>query len=107
MKVAIIGTSDKTGIKLVQQSLERGYQEVTVCRHSSIEKLQKFTNCGGFTLMSVPVMSAKEALTKALDGCEAVLAVLITAGRLKATELVMSQTKATAMWVTYRMVRQI
>jgi len=96
MKVAIIGASGKTGIKLVQQSLERGYQTVTVCRHSSIEKLQKFTSYDGFTLMSAPVVSAEETLTKALDGCEAVLAVLITVGRLKATELVVSLTKATA-----------
>lgn len=96
MNVAILGAAGKTGNKLVRQSLERGYKTVAVCRHASVEKLQEFTDRQGFTLIATPVVSAEETLTEALDGCNAVVAVLITVRRLKATELVMSLTKATA-----------
>ncbi len=96
MKVAIIGASGKTGIKLVHESLKRGYEVVAVCRHSSVEKLDEFTDRDGFTVMTAPVVSDEATLTQALAGCDAVVAVLISVRRLKATELVTSLAKATA-----------
>ena len=84
MKVAIIGASGKTGIKLVRDSLKRGYQVVAVCRHSSIEKLDDFTAHDGFTVMTAPVVSDEATLTQALAGCDAVVAMLIAVRRLKA-----------------------
>lgn len=96
MKVAIIGASGKLGIKLVRESLKRGYQAVAVCRHSSVEKLDEFTTREGFTVMTAPVVSDEETLTKALAGCDAVVTVLISVRRLKATELVKSLASASA-----------
>ena len=96
MKVAIIGASGKTGTKLVRESLKRGYGVVALCRHSSVEKLDEFTGHDRFTVMSAPVVSDEAALTQALVGCDAVVAILITVRRLKATELVTSLIKATA-----------
>lgn len=74
MKVAIIGASGKTGIKLVRESLKRGYEVVAVCRHSSVEKLDGFTSRDGFTVMTAPVVSDEATLTRALAGCDAVAA---------------------------------
>ena len=96
MKVAIIGASGKTGTKLVRESLNRGYQVVAVCRHSSVQNLDEFKDCGGFTAMTAPVVSDEAILTKALAGCDAVVAILIAVRLLKATELVTSLAKATA-----------
>ena len=96
MKVAIIGASGKTGNKLVRESLNRGHQVVAVCRHSSVEKLAEFTDRDGFTVLTAPVVSDEAILTKALAGCDAVVAILIAMRRLKATELVTSLAKATA-----------
>jgi putative NADH-flavin reductase len=96
MKVAIIGASGKMGTRLVHESLKRGYQVVAVCRHSSVEKLDKFTDRDGFTVMTASVVSDEATLTQALAGCDAVVAVLISVRRLKATELVTSLAKATA-----------
>ena len=96
MKLAIIGASGKTGTRLVRESLRRGYRAVAVCRHSSVEKLDEFTDRDGFTVMTAPVVSDEAMLTQALAGCDAVVAVLITVRRLKATELVRSLAKATA-----------
>ena len=90
MKVAIIGASGKTGTKLVRESLNRGYQVVAVCRHSSVEKLDEFMERDGFTAMTAPVVSDEAILTKALAGCDAVVAILNAVRRLKATELVTS-----------------
>jgi putative NADH-flavin reductase len=96
MKIAIIGASGKTGTKLVGESLKRGYQVVALCRHSSVEKLDAFTDRDGITVMTAPVVSDAAILTRALAGCDAVAAVLLTVRRLKATELVTSLIKATA-----------
>jgi putative NADH-flavin reductase len=90
MKVAIIGASGKMGTRLVHESLKRGYQVVAVCRHSSVEKLDKFTDRDGFTVMTASVVSDEATLTQALAGCDAAVAVLISVRRLKATELVTS-----------------
>lgn len=96
MKVAIIGAAGKTGTKLVRESLRRGYQVVAVCRQSSVAKLAEFIDREGFTAVTARVVSDEAALTRALAGCNAVVAVLIAVRRLKATELVTSLTRATA-----------
>jgi putative NADH-flavin reductase len=67
-----------------------------VCRHSSVKKLDEFTEQNGFTMVTAPVVSDAATLTQALAGCDAVVAVLISVWRLKATELVKSLAKATA-----------
>ncbi|UCF99559.1 MAG: SDR family oxidoreductase [Spirochaetaceae bacterium] len=95
MKVAIIGASGKTGIKLVRESLKRGYQVVAVCRTSSAERLKGFADNDKCTVVTAPVVSNPDTLTKALTGCDAVVAILISVRRLKATELVRSLAKAT------------
>jgi putative NADH-flavin reductase len=96
MKVAIIGASGKTGARLVRESLRRGYQVVGVCRDSSVGKLDEFTDRDGFTAVTAPVVSDEATLTRALVGCDAVVAVLFSVRRLKATELVTSLAGATA-----------
>lgn len=96
MKIAIIGASGKTGMKLVRTSLERGYQVVAVCRDSSAEKLNEFAGRDGFEVMTPSVVSDEATLTRALAGCDAAVAVLFSVHRLKATELVTSLAKATA-----------
>jgi putative NADH-flavin reductase len=96
MKVAIIGASGKTGTKLARESLRRGWEVVAVCRNSSEGRLDEFVGRDGFAVMTAPVVSDEATLTRALVGCDAVVAVLISVRRLKATELVRSLAKATA-----------
>jgi putative NADH-flavin reductase len=96
MKLAIVGASGKTGTRLVTAALERGHQVVAVCRDASVGKLAAFEGREGFSVVTAPVVSDEAALTRALEGCDAVLAVLISVRRLKATELVMSLAKAAA-----------
>lgn len=94
MKVAIIGASGKTGTKLVRESLKRGYRVEAVCRDSSVEKLNEFIDHDGFAVVTAPEVSDEATLTQALVGCDAVVGVLITVRRLKATKLVTSLAKA-------------
>jgi len=82
MKVAIIGASGKTGTHLVRESLERGYQMVAVCRDASVEKLDEFVDRDGFAVMTAPVISDEATLTQALAGCDAVVAILLSAARV-------------------------
>jgi putative NADH-flavin reductase len=96
MKVAIIGASGKTGIELVRQALDLGYETVGVCRDSSVGKLDGLAGHDGLTLISAPVVSNEAVLKQALAGCSAVVAVPISARRLKATELVTALSKAAA-----------
>ncbi|UCE20424.1 MAG: SDR family oxidoreductase [Gemmatimonadota bacterium] len=96
MKVAIIGASGQTGLKLVRESLRRGHQVVAVCRTSSADRLKEFSDNGGCTVITAPVVSDLATLTQALAGCDAGVAVLISVRRLRATELVRSLAKAAA-----------
>ena len=104
MKVAIIGASGKTGTQLVGESLKRGYQVAAVCRDASVEKLDTFAGRDGFSLMTAPVVSDEATLTRALAGCDAVVAILFAVRRLKATELVTSLASAAAANGVKRMV---
>lgn len=96
MKIAIIGASGKTGSKVVREGLKRGHEVVAVCRDSSADRLDEFAGHDGFTVLTAPVVSDETTLTRALEGCDAVMAVLISVRQLKATELVASLAKATA-----------
>jgi putative NADH-flavin reductase len=96
MKVTIIGASGKTGTKLVRASLARGHQTVAVCRQESARRLDAFTDRNGFSVMTAPVVSDEATLTQAIAGCDAVVALLISVRRLKASELVASLAKAMA-----------
>ncbi len=104
MRVAIIGASGKTGTQLVGASLDRGYQTVAVCRDVSVGKLADFTGRDGFTVIPSPAVSDEPTLTRALAGCDAVVALLIAVRSLKATELVASLAKATAANAVRRLV---
>ena len=96
MKVAIIGASGKTGIELVRQALDHGFETVGVCRDSSVGKLDEFAGRNGLTLIGAPVVSNEAVLRQALAGCGAVVAVPISVRRLKATEFVTALAKAAA-----------
>lgn len=96
MKVAIIGASGKTGTELVREALRRGHQVVAVCRASSADRLQKYSNNAACTVITAPVVSDLPTLTKALVGCDGVVAISISVRQLKATELVMSLAQAAA-----------
>ncbi|MFC1453513.1 NAD(P)-dependent oxidoreductase [Verrucomicrobiota bacterium] len=94
MKIAIIGASGKTGTKLLVEALDRHHEVVAVCRKPSVEKLHDLADSHQVTVVSAPIVSDQEMLTRALAGCHAVLAVPISAGRLKATDLVRSLSAA-------------
>jgi len=96
MKIAIIGAAGKTGMKLVSGSLKRGHRVVAVCRTSSAGRLKAYSDNDGFTLVTAPVVSDAAVLSQALSGCDAVIAILLSVRRLRATELVTSLAKATA-----------
>jgi putative NADH-flavin reductase len=96
MKIAIIGGSGKLGVRLIATGLKRGHQVVAVCRHGSIGKLAAFEGHSSFTRISAAVISDEEVLTRALSGCDGVVAVLISVRQLKATRLVSSLASATA-----------
>jgi putative NADH-flavin reductase len=89
---------------LVRESLKRGHPVVAVCRDSSVEKLDEFTDHDGFTVASAPLISDEATLTRALAGCDAVVAVPIGVRRLKATDLVVALLKATAVNEVKRLV---
>ena len=69
---------------------------VGVCRDTSAASLDEFAGDDRFTLATAPVISDEAALTRALEGCQAVIAVPIAVRKLKASEMVASLVKATA-----------
>jgi len=96
VKVAIVGASGKTGASLVREALSRGHDVVAICRDSSAGKLNEFAGRDGFTAVTPKLVSDGETLTRALVGCDAVVAVLIAVRQLKATDLVKSLVRATS-----------
>lgn len=76
-KLCIVGASGKLGRYMVQHALDRGYEVVGVCREKSIPKLadyaDRITIYGGQT-------NDREVIKKAVEGCDAVLTVLVPWG---------------------------
>lgn len=78
MKVCIVGASGKLGKYMVQHALDRSYEVVGVCREHSVGKLDEFK--GRITV--VPgATNNREAIQKAVAGCDGVLTVLVPWGR--------------------------
>lgn len=76
-KVCIIGASGKLGKYMVQHALDRGYAVVAVCREQSTAKLDEFK---GRIDMVTGATDDREAIRKAVAGCDAVLTVLVPWG---------------------------
>ena len=77
MRVCIVGASGKLGQYMVQQSLDRGYEVVGVCREQSMAKLDQFK--GRITV--VPgATDDRDVIKRAVAGCDAVLTVLVPRG---------------------------
>ena len=104
MNLAIIGACGKLGTELVREALGRGFETVAVCRDGSTGKLGALAGQNGCTVATAPVVSDAAMLTRALAGCDAVAAISISVGRLKATELVDSLVRATGVNGITRMV---
>src|SRR5580765_3371745 len=77
MKVCIVGASGKLGQYMVQQSLDRDYEVVGVCREQSVEKLDAFK--GRITVFP-GATDDREVIERALAGCDGVLVVLVPRG---------------------------
>ena len=77
MKVCIVGASGKLGQYMVQQSLERGYDVVGVCRGQSVQKLDAFK--GRITVIP-GATDDREVIERAVAGCDGVLVVMTPRG---------------------------
>jgi hypothetical protein len=76
-KVCVVGASGKLGQYMVGHALERGYEVVGVCREQSVGKLAGFA--GRITI--VPgATNDPEVIARAVEGCDAVLTVLVPWG---------------------------
>ncbi len=104
MRIAILGASGKTGVHLVREGLRRGHQLNAVFRNASAHKLDEFKDQASLTLFPTKNVSDEATLSKALDGCDAVVTILISVHDLKATELITSLSKATAVHQVTRLV---
>jgi len=77
MKVCIVGASGKLGQYMVQQSLDRGYEVVGVCREQSVQKLDAFK--GRITVIP-GATDDREVIERAVAGCDGVLVVMTPRG---------------------------
>src|SRR5690349_11341892 len=77
MRVCIVGASGKLGQYMVQQSLDRGYEVVGVCREQSVGKLDAFK--GRITVIP-GATNDREVIKRAVAGCDGVLVVLAPMG---------------------------
>lgn len=76
-RVCIVGASGKLGQYLVQHCLDRGYEVVGVCREQGVPKLAPYAG----RIEVVPGASDdREAIARAVAGCDAVLTVLVPFG---------------------------
>jgi hypothetical protein len=76
-RVCIVGASGKLGRYMVQHALDRGYQVVGVCREQSVHKLADFGD--RIKVIGAPT-DDRAAIARAVDGCDAVLTVLVPWG---------------------------
>lgn len=77
MKVCIVGASGKLGRYMVQHALDKGYEVVAVCRQQSVSKLEQYKD----RIKIIPgATNDREVITKAVEGCSAVLTVLVPWG---------------------------
>lgn len=76
-RVCIVGASGKLGQYMVRHALERGYEVVGVCREQSVPKLAEFE--GRMTVIGART-DDREAIERAVEGCDAVLTVLVPWG---------------------------
>ena len=77
MKVCIVGASGKLGQYMVQHALDRGYEVVGVCREQSVEKLGRFRNRISIVHGAT---DDRDVIKRAVEGCDAVLTVLVPRG---------------------------
>ena len=77
MRVCIVGASGKLGQYMVQQSLDRGYDVVGVCRGQSVQKLDAFK--GRITVIP-GATDDREVIERAVAGCDGVLVVMTPRG---------------------------
>lgn len=77
MKICIVGASGKLGQYMVKHALDRGYEVVGVCREQSVDKLEKYRD----QITIVPGRTNdRDVIQKAVEGCDAVLTVLVPWG---------------------------
>jgi hypothetical protein len=76
-KVCIVGASGKLGQYMVQQSLDRDYEVVGVCREKSVNKLDAFKD--RITIMP-GATNDREVIKQAVEGCDGVLSVQVPWG---------------------------
>ncbi|WP_030154759.1 NAD(P)-dependent oxidoreductase [Glycomyces sp. NRRL B-16210] len=76
-RVCVVGASGKLGQYMVRHALERGYEVVGVCREQSVPKLAEFE--GRMTVIGART-DDREAIERAVDGCDAVFTVLVPWG---------------------------
>ncbi|PWU45915.1 short-chain dehydrogenase [Micromonospora globispora] len=77
LKVCIVGASGKLGQYMVRHALDRGYEVVGVCREGSVGKLDAFN--GRITVIP-GATDDRDAIRRAVDGCDGVLTVLVPRG---------------------------
>jgi hypothetical protein len=77
VKVCIVGASGKLGRYMIGHALERGHEVVGVCRAQSVGKLDDVAD----RITIVPgATNDAEVVARAVDGCDAVLTVLVPWG---------------------------
>src|SRR6476619_3892972 len=77
MRVCIVGASGKLGQYMIQQSLDRGYDVIGVCREQSVGKLDAFK--GRITVIP-GATDDPEVIKRAVAGCDGVLVVMTPRG---------------------------
>jgi hypothetical protein len=76
-RVCIVGASGKLGRYMVRHALDRGYEVVGVCREQSVHKLADFGD--RIKVIGAPT-DDRAAIARAVEGCDAVLTVLVPWG---------------------------